>query len=81
MPEKNEEIFYLWPEHKQALDLFTRCQTQLKVSALGQVLGFSYCDVLAVAKLYEYNDLKIVFEDLQIMEIKAIEILNKQNNA
>jgi len=36
---------------------------------------------LAVAKLYEYNDLKKVFEELQIMEIKAIEILNKKNNA
>jgi len=77
LPEKKEEQFYLWPEHLNAFDLFMRCQTQWCISALGQVTGFYYDSVLAIAKLYEYDDLKSIIEDLQIMEIKAIEILNK----
>ena len=77
MPEKKEEIFYLWPEHLNAFDLFIRCQTQWRISALGQVTGFYYDSVLAIAQLYEYDDLKSVIEDLQVMEIKAIENLNK----
>ena len=57
-----------------------RCQTQWRISALGQVTGFYYDSVLAIAKLYEYDDLKSVIEDLQIMEIKAIEISNNLSN-
>ena len=77
LPETKEEQFYLWPEHLNAFDLFMRCQTQWRISALGQVTGFYYDSVLAIAKLYEYDDLKSVIEDFQVMEIKAIEILNK----
>ena len=77
MPKEKEEDFELWPEHQNVFDLFMRCQTQWRISGLGQVTGFCYDSVLAIAKLYEYDDLKSVIEDLQIMEIKAIEILNK----
>lgn len=77
MPEKKENHFYLWPEHQDVLDLFLRCQTQFRVGGLGQITGFCYDSVLAIAKLYEYDDLKSVIEDLQVMEIRAIEILNK----
>ena len=45
---------------------------------MGQVTGFCYDSVLAIAQLYEYDDLKSVIEDLQVMEVKAIEILNKE---
>ena len=77
LPEKKDDDFWLWPEHLNAFDLFMRCQTQWRISGLGQVTGFCYDSVLAIAKLYEYDDLKSIIEDLQIMEIKAIEILNK----
>lgn len=77
LAEPKEEDFILWEEHKDVLDLFMRSQTQWRISGLGQVTGFCYDSVLAIAKLYEYDDLKSVIEDLQIMEIKAIEILNK----
>ena len=77
LPEKKDDDFWLWPEHLTSFDLFMRCETQWRISGLGQVTGFCYDSVLAIAKLYEYDDLKSVIEDLQIMEIKAIEILNK----
>ena len=78
MPKEKEEDFELWPEHQNVFDLFMRCQTQWRISGLGQVTGFCYDSVLAIAQLYEYDDLKNVIEDLQVMEVKAIEILNKE---
>tara|TARA_R100000458_G_C8164399_1_gene167236 strand:+ start:224 stop:466 length:243 start_codon:yes stop_codon:yes gene_type:complete len=79
LPKEEEKDFLLWPEHQDVLDLFLRCQTQFRVGGLGQITGFCYDSVLAIAQLYEYDDLKSVIEDLQIMEIKAIEILNKDH--
>tara|TARA_Y100001938_G_scaffold67476_1_gene93630 strand:+ start:870 stop:1112 length:243 start_codon:yes stop_codon:yes gene_type:complete len=78
LPEQEEEDFLLWPEHEDALDLFMRCQTQWRVGGLGQVTGFCYESVIALANIYKYDDLKTVLDDLQVMEIRAIEILNKE---
>lgn len=80
LPEKKDIDFCLWPEHEKTFDLFMRCQTQWRIGGIGSITGFCYDSVLAIAKLYEYDDLKFVIEELQVMEVRAIEILNKEAN-
>ena len=75
MPEKEEKDFAVWPENWDALELFLRCQTQWRTS-VGGVTGLDYSSVLGLVNMYAYS--KETFEDLQIMEAKAIELLNKQ---
>jgi len=77
MPEKKKEKdFAVWPENWPAVELFLRCQTQWRTS-VGGVTGFDYSSVLALVNMYAYG--KETFEDLQIMEATAIELLNRGN--
>ena len=75
MPEKKKEKdFAVWPENWDTVELFLRCQTQWRTS-VGGVTGFDYSSVLALVNMYAYD--VSVFEDLQIMEAAAIDLLNK----
>ena len=69
--------FGLWPEHVSVVDLFMRCMTQWRTSMDG-VIGLDYGAVLQMAALYSVVDLPRVMEDLQVMEIRARELLNKR---
>jgi hypothetical protein len=75
LPEEEEKHFAVWPENWDTVELFLRCQTQWRTS-IGGVTGFDYSSVLALVNMYAYS--KETFEDLQIMESKAIELLNKE---
>ena len=78
MPDKKvEKDFAVWPENWPAVELFLRCQTQWNTS-VGGVTGFDYSSVIALVNMYAYD--VAVFEDLQIMEAAAIELLNKQGS-
>lgn len=69
--------FGLWPEHVSAVDLFMRCMTQWRTCMDG-VIGLDYGVVLQMAALYSVEDLPRVIEDLQVMEIRARDLLNKR---
>lgn len=73
-PEKNFEVF---SENWDVVSLFLRCQTQWRTSA-GGVTGLCYADVIATAKLFEYDNLPSLLQDLQIMEITAMAEMNKE---
>ena len=75
-PEKDDD-FEVWPENEEAVLLFLRVQTQWRTSMAG-VTGLDYASVVATAKLYSIEDLPSVFEDLQVMEITAMNLLNKK---
>ena len=77
MPEKKENNFVILKENKDALTLFLSVQTQFK-TGFGGVSGLDYAAVIQVANMYSY-DLPSVFEDLQVMEVKALELINKEN--
>lgn len=66
----------IWAEHWPAVELFSRCATQWRSGANG-VLGLDYGVVLQMASLYQIQDLASVMEDLQIMELHARDLLNK----
>lgn len=69
--------FALWADHWPAVELFLRCMTQWRCGANG-VIGLDYGVVLDMAKLYQVPRLAETMEDLQIMEIRARDLLNKE---
>ena len=78
LPEKiNKKDFKILPENIDAISLFLRVQTQFRVG-FGGVTGLDYAAVIQVASMYSYNKLPFLFEKLQIMEIKALELINKE---
>ena len=78
MPEeKKDKNFKILKENLDAVKLFLSVQTQFK-TGFGGVSGLDYAAVLSVANMYSY-DLPSVFEDLQVMEMKALELINMEN--
>ena len=73
--KKKQKDFEVWPENMQVVELFLRCQTQWRTSVAG-ITGLDYSGVAIVINMYGYKP--EIFEDLQIMEIAAIELLNKE---
>ena len=72
------KVYSIWPEHQEALELFMRCATQWRSGANG-VMGLDYGVVLQMASLYQITeDLAGVMEDLQIMELHARDLINKE---
>ena len=71
------KVYHIWPEHMEVLSLFLRCMTQWRCGASG-VIGLDYGVVLQMASLYQIQDLACVMEDLQIMELHARNLINKE---
>jgi len=71
------EKYPLWPEHADAVDLFLRCMTQWRAAGNG-VIGLDYGVVLQLASLYGIRDPRTTLEELQVMELHARDLINKQ---
>ena len=71
------QCYKLWPEHVDVTNLFLRCMTQWRTSGNG-VIGLDYGVVLQLASLYGMSDPAAVLEDLQVMELHARTLINKQ---
>lgn len=71
------KVYSVWPEHMDVLELFMRCMTQWRCGASG-VIGLDYGVVMQMASLYQIQDLARVMEDLQIMELHARGLINKE---
>lgn len=68
--------YEIWPEHEDAVVLFLRCQTQWRVGGSG-VVGLDYGVVLQMMDLYAVEERRQALEDLQVMETRAKELINK----
>jgi hypothetical protein len=68
--------FEVWPEHEDAVMLFLQCQTQWRVGGSG-VVGLDYGVVLQMMDLYAVGNRRQALEDLQIMESRAKDLINK----
>lgn len=79
LPEKMlaPKVYSVWFEHMDVVELFVRCATQWRSGANG-VMGLDYGVVLQMASLYQIQDLARVMEDLQIMELHARDLINKE---
>ena len=76
-PAVEEDDFWVWPEHEAPVMTFVRCQTQWR-TASGGVVGLDYGVVFQVMALYDVADRRGCLEDLQVMEARAVEIMNKR---
>ena len=77
LPDDIDDDCLVFPENWDATELFLKCQTQWNVS-VGGVTGLNYASVLAMIDMYKYGEPSSVFEDLQVIEIAAMEALNKE---
>ena len=79
MPDQSTEpeLYEVWPEHKESLLMFLRCQTQWRMGPSGAT-GLDYRVVLELLRLYNIKDLKAAMDEIQIMEARALELLNEQ---
>ena len=66
----------MWPEHEDAVLMFLQCQTQWRTSSSG-VIGLDYGVVLQMMDLYTVSNRRQTLEDLQVMESRARELINK----
>lgn len=67
--------YEVWPEHEDAVLTFLRCQTQWRTVG-DALLGLDYGVVLEVIRLYDVASPTAVLEDVQVMEGRAVELLN-----
>ena len=74
LKERNYEV---WKEHENVVLTFLRVQTQWRTGPNGYI-GLDYGVVFQVCKLYKIKDMKTLFEDLQIMEMRALELIAKE---
>lgn len=72
------DVCEVWPENRQALEVFLALQTQWRTGALGGVLGLDYTALEAVLRMMQVTDQPTMFEDMQIMERAALEELSKK---
>jgi len=56
--------------------MFLRCQTQWRTGPSG-VIGFDYAVVFSLFDLYAVGDRVQVFDDLQVMEARALELIQE----
>jgi hypothetical protein len=57
--------------------MFLRAQTQWRTTMSG-VIGLDYAAVQWLFRLYEVQDQRALLEDLQTMEVAAMQVINKQ---
>jgi len=67
----------IWPENQPAVELFLRCSTQFRSSDPTRLCGLDYGVLFKVASLYldPVHEIKDVLEDVQVMELRALELI------
>lgn len=76
MKVESSKVFEIWEENWEAFQIFMRLQTQW-VRSDGAAIGLNYNSVDFVLKILRVKDRADVFDKLQVMELAAIEFLNK----
>lgn len=77
LPQQPVEAFEVWEDNWPALEMFLRLQTQWR-STMSGVIGLDYSAAQWLLKLYEVEDQRAMLEDLQTMEVAAMQAINKR---
>lgn len=75
--EKENDGFPVWKENFQTVVMFLKCTTQWRVS-FGGFVGLDYTAVKVLLDIYQVKKHRQMFEDLQLMERAALQVLNKK---
>ena len=79
LPEKKiEKDFEVWEEHWMSVEIFFRMLTQWRTT-MGGVIGFDYNVLQMLFEMYDIDNRKEIFEDIQVMEREAMIHMNKEN--
>ena len=68
--------FEVHPENWATVEMFLRLQTQWR-STMSGVIGLDYSAAQWLFRLYEVQDQRALLEDLQTMEVAAMQVINK----
>lgn len=69
--------FEVHPDNWATVEMFLRLQTQWR-STMNGVIGLDYSAAQWLFRLYEVQDERALLEDLQTMEVAAMQAINKQ---
>ena len=74
--ERVEKDFEVWEENWESVMLFIRMMTQWRTT-MGGVIGLDYSVLQMLFDLYDIDNRKDIFEDIQVMEREAMIHMNK----
>jgi len=80
LPEaiSDPDLFQVWEENWQVLEIFLKVQTQWRVG-MGGLIGLDYSAVAWVLKLVASEDQHLtLLDDLQIMERAVLSLIAKE---
>lgn len=75
----DEHLFPVWEENAETVMMFMRLQTQWNAIA-GGFLGLNYQSAEFLIKIHDVADPAAMMDDLQAMELAALQVLNKRKD-
>ena len=75
--ERKEQDFEVWEENWESVMLFIRMMTQWRTT-MGGVIGLDYSVLQMLFDLYDIDNRKEIFENIQVMEQEAMLHMNKE---
>ncbi len=76
--ESAKQTVELWKQHETVVDLFSRCFSQLRVGAMGGIVGLDYSAVDLVARWLGIVMDSLTLSQLQVMEAEMVIALVKR---
>ncbi len=76
-PDPTAHLFCVWEENAETVMMFLRLQTQWNVIA-GAFIGLNYQSAEFLFKIHGVADAAAMMDDLQAMEIAALQVMNKR---
>lgn len=73
---EQSESFEIYEENIESVEIFLRLSTQWN-SSEGYFKGLNYQSINTIFEILETKNRKLVFDNIQIMELAAIAVLNK----
>ena len=78
MPQKKVvKNFEVWEEHWESIMFFLKMMTQWRTTMSG-VIGLDYSVLQMLFDLYDIDNRKEIFENIQVMEQEAMIHMNKE---
>jgi len=75
--ERKEKDFEVWEENWESVLLFIKMMTQWRTT-MGGVIGLDYSVLQMLFDLYDIDNRKEIFENIQVMEQEAMLHMNKE---
>lgn len=72
-----DRLFSVWVENADSLSMFIRMQTQWNV-VNGSFVGMHYPSVEFLIRIHGVENPSALMDDLQAMELAALQVLNKR---